>query len=342
MRRIVGFAMSILGLVGAAGAGQDVRVTDGSGYSSWPMIQAISNRLVCVYSRGTKHDIGEGVRGAYVRTSDDFGATWSKEAPLANDPVDCEVPIGKGLDAAGAALFWVRCYGSKEKHHDLYRTADGVTFEKIAAPRLDPLPMQITDVFRVPEGLMCLWFAGDYSERPVNSWGTMLSTDNGRTWTQRTVERDLVRVDWPTEPSAVCLGDGRILVVARTEWTDGRQGQFQIISRDWGRTWLRARTNILDVKASTPSLILDPKNGLVSNYYYDRLKGLLRRRVVRAADIFDHPSDWPASEVLARGSDAPWESGNANATVCGGSHFVAYYSGHFPVTDVYVHRVRGD
>lgn len=36
------------------------------------------------------------------------------------------------------------------------------------------------------------------------------------------------------------------------------------------------------------------------------------------------------------------EFGNANATVCGGSHFIAYYSGHFPVTDVYVHRVRGD
>lgn len=322
-------------------ASSDVtRLTDGRGYSSWPMIQSVGNRLVCIYSRGTKHSIEEGVRGASARTSDDGGATWSAETLLANDPVDCEVPIGKGLDGDGAALFWVRCYSPKAKRHDLYRTTDGVKFERIASPKLDPLPMQITDVFKVPGGLMCLWFAGDYSKNPVNSWGTLKSGDNGRTWTQRTVERGLVREDWPTEPSAVCLGDGRILVVARTEWTDGKKGQFQIVSRDWGRTWTRSRTNILDVKASTPSLILDAKTGTVHNYYYDRLNGLLKRRVAHVEDVFDRPTAWPESEVLVRGSDAPWESGNANATVLGGDHFVAYYSGRFPDTDVYVRRVR--
>ena len=339
---MVRLCLVTLGLVCAGDARGDVRITDGAAYSSWPMIQAVSNRLVCVYSRGTKHAIEEGVRGAYVRTSDDAGETWSGETLLANDPDDCEVPIGKGLDADGAALFWVRCYSPKVKRHDLYRSVDGIRFERIASPKLDPLPMQITDIFKVPDGLMCLWFAGDYSDRPVNSWGTMTSSDNGRTWTQCTVERNLVRGEWPTEPSAVCLGDGRILVIARTEWTGKRLGQFQVVSRDWGRTWSRSRTNILDVKASTPSLILDRKSGRVFNYYYDRLNGLLRRRVARAEGIFDHPLEWPESEVLARGSDAPWESGNANATVCGERHVIAYYSGIAPVTDIYVHLTGGD
>ena len=30
-------------------------VQDVSGYNSWPMIQAIGDKLVCVYSRGTAH-----------------------------------------------------------------------------------------------------------------------------------------------------------------------------------------------------------------------------------------------------------------------------------------------
>ena len=38
-----------------------------SGYNSWPMIQAIGEKLVCVYSRGTAHSIGEDAR-AVLRT----------------------------------------------------------------------------------------------------------------------------------------------------------------------------------------------------------------------------------------------------------------------------------
>jgi len=312
-------------------------VQDVSGYNSWPMIQAIGDKLVCTYSRGSAHTIHEDARAVYARTSTDGGETWTAETTVANTPGYGEVTVGKGLDASGAMLLWVRRIG-KEWNHDLYRTTDGETFELVATPKLDVPPMQITDVFAVPNvGLMALWFAGNYSDQPVHSWGVMTSEDDGKTWTQKTVESGLDKADWPTEPAAVYLGDGRILVVARTE--SNGQTQFQMVSTDYGATWTRSRTNIGDVLASTPSLILDPDTGLLSNYYYERGRGILRRRVVDPEAIFDDPLGWPASGAVGIGSEVPFDSGNANATVIGDTHYVSFYSGKAPDTAVLVSEV---
>ena len=308
-------------------------VQDVSGYNSWPMTQAIGDKLVCTYSRGTKHTITEDVRAVYARTSNDGGKTWTAETVVANTPGYGEVTVGKGLDSTGAMLLWVRRIG-KEWNHDLYRTTDGVTFTLIATPELAVQPMQITDVFAVPDvGLMALWFAGDYSDKGVHSWGVMTSSDDGATWTQTPVESELMKADWPTEPAAVFLGDGRILAIARTE---SGPAQFQITSTDNGATWTREQTNISDIHASTPSLILDPETGLLSNYYYERGRGILRRRVVKPEDIFTHPLNWPDSEAVTIGSKNAWDSGNANATVIGDKHYVSFYSGQAPDTSVMV------
>lgn len=308
-------------------------VQDVSGYNSWPMTQAIGDKLVCTYSRGSGHTIGEDARAVYARTSTDGGKTWTKETVVADTPGYGEVTVGKGIDSTGAMLLWVRRIG-KDWNHDLYRTTDGVTFERIATPELEVQPMQITDVFHVPDlGLVSLWFAGKYSDEPVHSWGMMTSTDDGVTWTQKTIEDGLLKKDWPTEPAAVYLGDGRILGIARTETGPS---QFQMISTDNGETWKRERTNISDISASTPSLILDPDTGLLSNYYYERGKGILRRRVVDPEKIFNHPRDWPASEAVGIGSTIAWDSGNANATTIGDMHYVSFYSGKAPDTSVMV------
>lgn len=308
-------------------------VQDVSGYNSWPMMQAIGEKLVCVYSRGSAHTIHEGSRDLYARTSTDGGKTWTPETVVANKPDYGEVPAGKGLDANGAMLLWVRRVGP-EWHHDLYRTTDGVTFTLVATPKLAVRPMQISDIFAVPKvGLMALWFAGDYGDKPTNSWGTVTSSDNGATWTQTTVESGLTKADWPTEPAAVYLGQGKILAIARTEVGPT---QWQIVSTDSGATWKRSPTNIGDVAASTPSLILDAKTGLVSNYHYHRGKGLLRRRVVDPQHIFDKPGHWPASEVVATGSESTWDAGNVNATVIGDTHYLSFYSGKAPDTSVLV------
>ena len=309
-----------------------------SGYNSWPMIQAIGEKLVCVYSRGTAHSIGEDVRAVYARTSTDNGKTWTKETVVADTPRYGEVTVGKGLDATGAMLLWVRRIGP-DWNHDLYRTMDGVTFVRVATPKLAVVPMQITDVFAVPTvGLMSLWFAGNYKDDTSHSWGKLVSRDNGATWVQTVIESGLTKPQWPTEPSAVYLGKGRILAVARTEQggASSARSQFQMESTDYGATWTRRQTNIGDVAASTPSLILDAETGLLSNYYYERGRGILRRRVVDPNSVFGHPLNWPVSEAVATGSQIGVDSGNVNATVIGGTHCLAFYSGKAPDTVVLV------
>ena len=311
-------------------------VQDVPGYNSWPMIQAVGGKLVCAYSRGTGHTIDEGKRGVFARVSDDGGATWLDEVCVADDPSVGEVTIGKGLDADGAMLLWVRRWGAK-KGHDLYRTLDGIRFEKISTPSLSPMPMQITDVFAVGNGLMCLWFATGYSTNLCNSsWGTLFSADNGRSWKQTAVESNMPLAELPTEPSAVNLGGGRLLAIARSEKC-GRGCQFQLASTDDGMTWKREATNIRDVLDSTPSLIYDARTKTVYNYYYQRGAKKLRRRVASVDSVFTNPCAWPESEVIFEGSEeGTYNAGNANAVASGGRHFIALYSGSDRATSVFV------
>ncbi|MBK8094532.1 MAG: exo-alpha-sialidase [Verrucomicrobiaceae bacterium] len=309
-------------------------VQDAPGYNSWPMLQAIGKKLVCVYGRGKGHTIASDDRALYARTSTDGGKTWTAETVVAHAPGYGEVAVGKGLDSTGAMLLWVRRIGKNEWHHDLYRSTDGITFTLVATPTLAVRPMQITDIFALPKvGLMALWFGGDYSDKPTQSWGMMTSGDDGKTWTQTPIESGLLKADWPTEPAAVYLGDGKILAIARTETGPS---QFQMISTDYGATWTRTRTNISDVTASTPSLILDAKTGLLSNYYYERGRGILRRRVINPSRVFDNPLRWPGSEAVATGSKITYDAGNANATVIGDTHYISFYSGKAPDTSVVV------
>ena len=203
--------------------------------------------------------------------------------------------------------------------------------------------MQITDVFKLPGGkLMSLWFATNYRKgEKSSSWGTLTSADNGRTWEQKTVEAELEKGELPTEQSAVYLGNGRILARARTE--DGgasTASQFQLTSTDDGATWTRVRTNIRDVLASTPSLVYDAEKGIVYNYYYERGRKVIKRRVARVDDVWNDPLAWPVGEAVAVGDEErPHDAGNVNAVAVGGRHYLAYYSGTHADTSVYVAEV---
>ena len=114
------------------------------------------------------------------------------------------------------------------------------------------------------------------------------------------------------------------------------RSQFQMVSTDYGATWTRSQTNIGEVSSSTPSLILDTETGLLSNYYYERGRGILRRRVVDPDSVFDNPLNWPVSEAVATGSRIGIDSGNVNATTIKGTHYLAFYSGKAPDTAILV------
>ncbi len=311
-----------------------------SGYNSWPMLGTLEDRLVCVYSRGRAHSTTEENRGIYARTSSDKAASWSPEIEISNRP-DCgEVPIGKGTDENGALLFWVRRQNLNATSHVLYRTEDGIRFSILAIPELNPIPVQITDIFHVPGiGLMALWFAGSYGEDAEgNSYGTLTSCDNGHSWKQNVIEQGLSLAQWPTEPSAVYLGNGRILAIARTECRDdpALNFQFQLQSEDSGKTWSRRQTNIGDVRLSTPSLLFDAEKNLICHYYYQRGKGFLKRRVNHPEEVWENPAAWSEPETVAEGSTEFLDAGNVNSVSAGGIHFLAYYSGKLPETSVLV------
>ncbi len=319
-----------------------VVVESASGYNSWPFIALLRSRLVCAYSRGQEHSIDEPERGAYYRVSDDGGLTWSAERLLVNTAEECEVVSSKGFDENYDLLLWVRCRNSKTKtvRFELYRSADGEYFEKIAMPKFSPMPMQIMDVLRIPgKGLMCLWFAGNYKQEDGSQcWGTLFSNNNGLTWEQKTVESRLRQADWPTEPSAVWLGNGRILAIGRKEGKGSttEQAQFQLQSSDSGATWTKMRTNITDVRISTPSLIFDMGSSLLTCYHFFRGRGILNRRVVKPEAVWDRPLNWPAPETVALGKPRMSDSGNVNATALFERHLLAYYMGDRPNTSVVV------
>ena len=52
--------------------------------------------------------------------------------------------------------------------------------------------------------------------------------------------------------------------------------------------------------------------------------------------MFDKPDQWPASEVVATGSEVTWDAGNVNATFVGDTHYLSFYSGEAPDTAVLV------
>jgi hypothetical protein len=304
------------------------------------MIQSFSNKVLCAFSKGSAHTINEGKRGVYARISKDAGRTWDSEICVVNDPKIGEVTIGKGLDETGAALIWVRRWGAT-KGHDLYRTTDGYSFEKISTPQFSPMPMQVTDICHIPgKGLMSLWFAGNYANKTGgHSWGTLFSSDNGHTWIQRAIEVDLPITEWPTEQSMIHLGNGKILAIARSE--RGTKYQFQLTSTDNGLTWKREKTNIGDVCESTPSLIYDSNSGNVYNYYYQRGAKKLKVRVVNATFIFSNPTKWPEPKTIAKGHEArAYDAGNVNGTVHNDKHILALYTGTTSDTSVFTVSIK--
>ncbi len=319
-------------------------VADFPGYNSWPMCQTVGEKIVCAYSRGNGHDIFDANRAVYVRTSSDGGQHWEPETLVCNTPGRGDVAIGKGLDEKGNMLLWVRHAGEDGFRHRLYRSADGQNFECLCNNMDLPLnTMQITDIFHVPGvGLMALFFGGPLGIPHDKYWGKLTSSDNGYTWESVIIEKDLPTRQWPTEPSAAYLGNGRILAVSRIEIGDKStaRAQFQLTSTDYGRTWHKEPTNITDVNISTPSIIYDPESGRLSCYYFYRGRGVLNRRVADAEYIFDHPRHWPAPETVAIGSCEVCEAGNVNVVGYGQCHALAYYSGSLPDTAVYIKLIR--
>ena len=119
--------------------------------------------------------------------------------------------------------------------------------------------------------------------------------------------------------------------------TSGISPETRAEMRPLVATWKRERTNIRDVSSSTPSLVYDRDTGLVYNYYYERGRCVLKRRVAMVDEIFDRPLAWPEAEVVAfADEDRSYDAGNVNVTTLGDRHCAATYTGSETDTSVVV------
>ena len=311
-------------------------LADSEGYNAWPMIVARGKKVLCAYSRGTKHDPGEPGMNIYSRFSLDNGRTWSPERIVSAQPEYGETVVAKGIDENGALLILTRCFiqNTPYRHFELFRAADDMTLEKIAIIKLPLPPMQITDIHPVPGvGLIAMWFATGYNAKVRDgAWGLAVSKDNGRTWIQTIAEKELLPDELPLEQSMVDLGNGRFLMLSRLS-KEGISVQF--VSSDCGMTWRKQSTNIRDIKSNTPTLHFDRETGSITCCYYQRGVGTLLRRTASADRIFEHPEEWSAPEILYHsGCTSDYDSGNANMTQSDGIQLIIFYEGTAPQTSI--------
>lgn len=299
-------------------------------YKAWPFVGKVGDKAICVYSIGLAHEDNT-TPDIYCKLSKN-GVIWSPEKKIISTSIRDTV-TGKGYDDNGDFVFWVRkgSPGGENTVHDLYKTSDGYTFELVASPTFEKVPSHIGDIVNVPNvGMFAFW--NDVKAAGSRSWGYVKSIDNGETWTQTVVETDLQIYECPMEMSPVYLGNGKILVMGRQE-SSSSYGMFQIQSEDYGDTWEKGSTNITDIALSTPSVLYN--NDTLSLYYFQRGVGALRLRTALPETIWNNPTSWPDSSIIAHGTTSGQDTGNVNACQFGDIQIASFYSGDETNTGIY-------
>ena len=317
--------------------GKTVTITIPNKYTAWPFIGVSKNKLICVYARGLGHtDSYQKSSSLFVKTSKN-GVLWSIEKEFLDTPNLRDTVTGKGNDSNGNLLIWIRkaSTGSPTRSLELYRTSDGNDFTQISSPTFSTLPSHIGDIIHVPNvGLMAFY---NTLGSDSYSWGLVISKDDGITWSQREIESGLTKAECPVEISCIRANDGKLLAIGRNEekTNDGVRAQYQLQSNDNGNTWIKLRTNITDISASTASLIYNSETDEISNYYYQRGEGKLKIRKSKVSDVWDKPTNWGASKTITNASTSGNDAGNVNAVEFNGYHIISFYSGDSENTGIY-------
>ena len=299
-------------------------------YTCWPRIGTVGDKLVNVYVKALQHDDPHNGVGAIYASNSTDGIEWTPGRKVIDTPNMRDGVTGCGNDADGNLIFIIRVgfFSNPNACYEMYRTSDGVEFEKISTiPHTAPLG-HCGDIINIPtRGLMA--FFGTYGE--TRSWGYIVSKDNGASW-DRVVVESVPNQDCPMEMSAVYLGDGKILVVGRYEG-NGSAAMWQMESSDYGQTWTRRPTNI-EQNGNTPKIIFDAKRGKISLYIYNRATGDLEYREIASDKIWNNPSGWPSATILAT-KNKGYDAGNVSACVFGKKQVSTFYAGDSVNTGIY-------
>lgn len=301
-------------------------------YTAWPFVGVVNNKLVCLYTRGLTHDDNK-TPSIFSKISSD-GIVWTLEKQIINTQGKRDTITGKGNNANGDLIFWnrvgVQGIGVK---YQLYKTSDGVNITLVSEPTFTVEMGHVGDIISVPNvGLLA--FFNTYGNN--RKWGIVVSNDDGETWEQ-TVIQEVSKYECPTEISAVYLGNGKILAIGRRDafLEEENNKLFQIQSNDYGNTWTILDTNILDSYFSTPSLVLKEEENKLYLYYFQRVVGALRLRENLATDVWDNPTNWANSSIIAYGTTDAENAGNVNAVAFNDIQVAAFYSGDEFNTGIY-------
>ena len=299
-------------------------------YTCWPRIGKVGDGLVNVYVKALKHDDPHNGVGAIYASNSTDGIVWTSGKKVIDTPNMRDGVTGCGNDADGNLIFIIRVgyFSNANTYYEMYRTTDGVEFEKISTiPHTEPLG-HCGDIINVPSrGLMA--FFGTYGES--RSWGYIVSEDNGESW-NRVVVESVADGYCPMEMSAAYLGEGKILVVGRYEGK-GTAAMWQMESSDYGRTWSKKPTNI-EQYGNTPNIIYDAESGKISLYIYNRSTGDLEYREIASDKIWGNPLGWPSATILAT-KNSGYDAGNVSACTFGNQQVATFYAGDSANTGIY-------
>lgn len=299
-------------------------------YNCWPRIGRVADKVVNVYVKALEHDDPHNGVGAIYASYSTDGTRWTPCRKVIDTPDMRDGVTGCGNDADGNLIFIIRVgyFSNADTYYEIYRTADGIRFNKISTiPNTESLG-HCGDIINIPtRGLMA--FFGTYGD--TGSWGYIVSEDNGASWNRVVVESE-AREYRPMEMSAAYLGDGKILVVGRYEG-NGPATMWQMESSDYGHTWTRSRTNI-EQYGNTPNIIFDAESGKISLYIYNRSTGDLEYREIASDKIWNNPTGWPSATILTS-KNTGYDAGNVSACAFDDRQIVTFYAGDSVNTGIY-------
>jgi hypothetical protein len=156
---------------------------------------------------------------------------------------------------------------------------------------------------------------------PPQAMATYVSTDLGRTWTQRSVMLQpswLGENEFLTEIHTLELPDGKLLAAFRVE---GRFSIATAVSEDGGYTWTEPVCT--DVQGSPPHLLLHSSGALILTF---------GRRIApfgqRAAVSYDNGASWTDEYILNDTGKTPDLGYAATTELKDGSLLTVYYQAY--------------
>ena len=226
---------------------QAIRLTYNSSWSELPSVWTSDSNVVVVW-----YDMRDGNREIYAKRSTDWGATWSQDVRLTNDPDWSFNSSVSGSDSYVYAV-WQE---SRDGNSEIYakRSPDwGATWSQDVRLTYDSAWSGLPTVSALGPNVHVAW----WDDRDGSSWNREIyykrSTDRGTTWSQDT--RLTFDPSYSLYPS-LAISDSMVNAV----WTDYRDGNYEVYYKrnPTGNSGIEENIKSRSIDCSTPTVHPNP------------------------------------------------------------------------------------